>query len=164
MVGDDANQKLLLALIDAGVEFLVAGGMAAVMMGTPILTFDVDIVHRRTPENVERLYDFLIRHGAYHRLDLANRRLPPSREALFGSGHLNLAIGDAKLDVLCELDAGAGYDELLPDCEERSFHGRTLHVLGLRRLIQAKAAAGRPKDQMALPILLATLEARERRK
>lgn len=162
MVGADAGQQLLLALLTAGIEFVVAGGTAAVMMGAPVVTFDVDIVHRRTAENVDRLYDFLIHHGAYHRLDLANRRLPPSREALLGSGHLNLAIGDAKLDVLCELDAGAGYEELLPHCETSPFHGKTLLVLGLRRLIQAKAAAGRPKDQMVLPILLATLEAQER--
>jgi len=162
MVGADAGQQLLLALLAAGVEFIVVGGTAAVMMGAPVVTFDVDIVHRRSAENVDRLYDFLMQHGAYHRLDLANRRLPPSREALFGTGHLNLAMGDAKLDVLCELDAGAGYEELLADCEERPLHGKTLRLLGLRRLIQAKSAAGRPKDQMVLPVLVATLEAQER--
>ena len=164
MIGAHANQRVLLALLDAGVEFILVGGSAAVMMGAPIVTFDIDIVHRRSPENVDRLYEFLIHHGAYHRLDLANRRLPPARDVLFGHGHLNLALGDAKLDVLCELDAGAGYDELLEHSELQPFHGKLLRVLELRRLIQAKTAAGRLKDQMALPILLATLEARERGK
>ncbi len=164
MVELDAGQRILLALVDAGVEFIVVGGTAAVMMGTPIVTFDIDIVHKRNTENVDRLHAFLMRHGAYHRLDLANRRLPPARDVLFGHGHMNLALGEAKLDVLCELDAGAGYDELLADSVQQPFHGKMLRVLGLRRLIQAKAAAGRPKDQMALPILLATLEARERGK
>jgi hypothetical protein len=42
-----------------------------------VVTFDVDIVHRWTPENVDRLFDLLLRNGAYHRLDLANRRLTP---------------------------------------------------------------------------------------
>lgn len=164
MIGDHASQQVLLALLGVGVEFILVGGSAGVMMGAPIVTFDVDIVHRRSAENVDRLHAFLMQHGAYHRLDLANRRLPPARDVLFGHGHLNLAVGDAKLDVLCELDAGAGYDELLVDSEPQPFHGKMLRVLGLRRLIQAKAAAGRPKDQMALPILLATLEARERGK
>lgn len=76
MIGDHATQQVLLALLDAGVEFILVGGAGAVMMGAPIVTFDIDIVHQRTAENVDRLYEFLIRHGAYHRLDLANRRLP----------------------------------------------------------------------------------------
>jgi hypothetical protein len=164
MIGLNANQRVLLALLDAGVEFILVGGAAAVMMGTPIVTFDIDIVHQRSTENVDRLHAFLLSQGAYHRLDLANRRLPPARDVLLGHGHLNLALGDAKLDVLCELDAGAGYDELLEASELQAFHGKMLRVLGLRRLIQAKTAAGRLKDQMALPILLATLEARERGK
>lgn len=161
MADAEAGRRIVLAMFDAGVEFILVGGTAAVIMGAPIVTFDVDIVHRRSAENVDRLHAFLMQHGAYHRLDLANRRLPPARDVLFGHGHLNLALGDAKLDVLCELDAGAGYDELLEDSELQPFHGKMLRVLGLRRLIQAKTAAGRLKDQMALPILLATLEARE---
>ncbi len=57
-----------------------------------------------------------------------------------------------------------GYDEILGDTEAVPFHGRTLRVLGLQRLIQAEAAAGRPKDHMVIPILVATLEAAKNRK
>jgi hypothetical protein len=155
----DPSERILVELLDAGVECIVVGGLAAVLQGAPIVTFDLDIVHRRTPENVDRLLAVLLGGGAYHRLDLANRRLPPTRDALLGHGHLNLAVGDAKLDVLCEIDPHAGYDELIAHAEMVPLHGRTLHVLGLARLIEAKAAAGRPKDRMALPILIATLEA-----
>jgi hypothetical protein len=156
---DDPSERLLVELLDAEVEFIVVGGLAAVLQGAPIVTFDLDIVHRRTPENVDRLLAILLRSGAYHRLDLANRRLPPTRDALLGHGHLNLAVHDAKLDVLCEIDPRAGYEELIDHTVAVPFHGRTLRVLGLARLIEAKAAAGRPKDRMALPILVAALEA-----
>jgi hypothetical protein len=37
---------LLVALHDANVEFLVVGGIAAVLNGTPVHTYDVDAVHR----------------------------------------------------------------------------------------------------------------------
>ena len=37
-------------------------------------------------------------------------------------------------------------------------------VICLERLIQVKAAAGRPKDRMALPILVATLDEIRKRK
>ena len=36
-------------------------------------------------------------------------------------------------------------------------------VVGLEKLIELKAAAGRPKDQMALPVLRATLAETRRR-
>jgi hypothetical protein len=161
---DEPTERVLLALLDGGVELIVVGGMAAVLAGAPVVTFDVDIVHRRTPENVDRLLSVLLRGGAYHRLDLASHRLPPTREALLGRGHLNLSVGDAKLDVPCEIDPAAGYEDLLASTRMVPFHGRLLPVLGLRRLIEAKAAAGRPKDRLALPILLATLGADEEQK
>lgn len=159
---DEPSERALKDLLDAGVEFIVVGGLAAVLNGAPIVTFDLDIVHRRTPENVDRLLGMLLSRGAYHRLDLANRRLPPTREALLGNGHLNLAVGDAKIDLLCEIDPHAAYEDLIEDVEEVPFHGRTLKVLALGRLIQAKADAGRAKDKMALPILIAALEARKK--
>lgn len=160
---DDPGERLLVELIDGEIELIVVGGLAAVLQGAPIVTFDVDIVHRRTPENVDRLLELLLRHGAYHRLDLANRRLPPARDALMGHGHLNLSVGDAKLDVLCEIEGTAGYEELVDDTVAVPFHGKTVKILNLRRLIQAKAFAGRPKDRMVLPILISTLEASMKR-
>ena len=156
---DDPSERALLELLDAKVEFIVVGGLAAVLLGVPIVTFDLDIVHRRTPENVDRLLAVLLQNAAYHRLDLANRRLPPTRDALLGRGHMNLKMYDAKIDILCEIDPHAAYEDLIDDTEAVPFHERTLLVLGLRRLIQAKADAGRPKDRVALPILIATLEA-----
>lgn len=158
---DDPSERALVDLLDAGVEFIVVGGLAAVLQGAPVVTFDLDIVHRQTLENVDRLLALLLQQGAYHRLDLANRRLPPTRDALLGRGHLNLAMGDTKLDVLCEIDPHAAYDDLIDDTEIVAFRGRDLRVLDLERLIQAKAAAGRPKDRMALPVLIAALEARK---
>lgn len=43
---------MLRGLREAGVEFVVVGGEAAVLQGAMIFTQDLDIVHRRTPENV----------------------------------------------------------------------------------------------------------------
>ena len=150
--------ELLRGLVGAGVEFLVVGGSAAIMNGAPIVTFDLDIVHRRTPENIERLLTWLSAHHAFHRLDLANRRLPPTREPLFGTGHLNLQTDLGKLDVLCELSLGEGYDELVANAPELELRGVRVRVLGLAKLIETKARAGRAKDHAVLPVLLATLD------
>ena len=111
-------------------------------------------------DNVDRLFAWLHAHGAYHRLDLAQRRLPPTRESLLGTGHLNLETDLGKLDVLCELGEREGYDEILADTVLVEAAGATIRVLDLPRLIAVKAAANRPKDRAVLPVLLATLDER----
>src|SRR5262249_2939639 len=59
------------------VEFIVVGMTAGILQGPPITTIDLDLVHRRTPENVGRLLrvlaelDAFYRHGAGRPKDMA---------------------------------------------------------------------------------------------
>src|SRR5687767_12347572 len=115
MFPNEPSARLLAELIEGEVELIVVGGAAAVLQAVPIVTQDVDIVHRRTAENVERLLRVLSKIDAYFRYDLANRRLLPSRDLLMGSGHLNLMTSFGPLDLLCELAPGQGYEEVLGD-------------------------------------------------
>ncbi len=41
---------LLEALTEAGIDFIVVGGLAAVAQGAPITTMDIDIVHKQSKE------------------------------------------------------------------------------------------------------------------
>jgi hypothetical protein len=80
-----------------------------------------------------------------------------------GHGHLRLSTRLGPLDVLCELQT-EGYEELAPHSETLALgEGLEALVVSLARLIELKQAAGRPKDQLALPILRATLEELRRR-
>jgi hypothetical protein len=155
---------LVAKLCDAGVEFIIVGGAAAVLQGAPVTTFDLDIVHRRTPENVARLLEVLLELDATMRYDLARRGLRPTAEMLAGRGQINLSTTLGPLDPLCELDAGQGYDELLAHSVTLTDSSRVLRVLGLPMLIAVKTKAGRLKDRMVLPILVATLQEREKAK
>ena len=161
---DEQPDAILRGLHDAGVELIVVGGMAAVLQRAPVITEDLDIVHLRTPENVARLLAWLRDHHAYHRFDLANRRLPPQEDALLGHGHINLQTDLGKLDVLCELAEGEGYAEIIDDSILLDTGPFPVRVLGLSRLIVVKAAAGRPKDRAVLPVLVATLDEQRRAK
>jgi hypothetical protein len=153
---------LLAILCDAGVEFIVVGGAAAVLQGVPVTTQDLDIVHRRTPENVARLLEVLLQIDATMRDDFARRGLRPTAEMLAGRGQLNISTTLGPIDPLCELDAGQGYDELLAHSESLVDEGRQLRVLDLPTLIRVKTKAGRPKDRVMLPVLIATLQEREK--
>jgi hypothetical protein len=48
------NRPILSALVAEGVRFLVIGGVAAIVQGVPVTTFDLDLVHDRERENCRR--------------------------------------------------------------------------------------------------------------
>ena len=157
-------RALLTELCNAGVEFIVVGGAAAVIQGAPITTQDLDIVHSRSPENVHRLLDLLLRLDATMRYELADRGLRPTFELLSGRGQINLSTSLGPIDPRCELEDGLDYDQLLPHSEVVNDGALALKVLDLPTLISVKTKTGRPKDRLVLPILIATLEEREKLK
>lgn len=141
MSSGESLDRLLTLLHDAGVEFIVVGGMAGVLHGAPIITKDLDIVHRKSPENIAKLLALLLPLDAYHRSDLANRHLPPTADGLNGHGHLNLATTLGPRDVLCELAEGEDYDALAPDSELITEGTIQIRVLTLARLISPSRRA-----------------------
>lgn len=159
---EDPIVRLLNSLIEGNVEFIVVGGAAAVLAGVPVVTKDLDIVHRRSAENVARLLDVLAKLDAHFRPDFAQRKLRPRESDLTGHGHLNLNTTHGPLDVLCEVSGARGFEELLPHTAEVHDHDLRLRVLDLPMLIKVKAEANRPKDRLTLPILMATLDERNK--
>ena len=87
----------------------------------------------------------------------------PTADQLSGIGHVNLETDLGKLDLLCELAPGEGYEQILQDTVVMAREAHQLRVIALERLIQVKVAAGRPKDRIVVPILIATLEEQRER-
>ena len=151
---------LLRELARREIDFIVVGGMAGVLHGAPVVTADVDIVHRRTDDNVAKLLALLEDINATFRSD--SRRLKPNASHLQGKGHILLMTSLGPLDVLCEL-AGEGYDELVADSVEMDLgRAHRCRVVELKKLILLKELAGREKDKLALPTLRATLAEKQR--
>lgn len=102
----------LRALAEGGVQFAVVGGLAAVLNGAPVNTFDLDIVPARDEENVAKLVGVL---GA---MDAANR---------------------GPLDVLGTIGRGLDYEDLLPHTVEMEIGGGVrIRVLDLAAIIALK--------------------------
>jgi len=149
--------EILRLLAENEVEFIVVGMAAGILHGAPVTTVDLDLVHRRTRDNVGRLLRVLSDLDATYRHD--PRRLRPGESHLIGPGHQLLATTYGDLDCLGTIDEDRGYDELLPLSVEMALgEGRTVRVLTLQALIELKERAGRPKDLAALPVLRATLD------
>jgi hypothetical protein len=153
--------ELLRLLHRHGVDFIVVGMTAGVLQGAHLLTFDLDVVYSRDPENLLRLLAALREIDARFRGD--DRRLGPNISHLESPGHklLETKLGD--LDALGMIDNGVGYEGLIADAILLDTGGVPVRVLSLRRLIEVKQRAGRPKDLAVLPVLRTTLERIEKK-
>ena len=153
--------ELLRALARGNVDYIVVGGVAAVLEGAPITTLDLDILYDRRPENLEHLLAVLRSVNARYR-DPAGRDIRPDVERL-ATLRLSLLLTElGPLDVLPEIGEGWTYDELLPDTTVREVGDLRVRVLSLGKLIEAKELANRDKDRAMLPVLRRTLESKSR--
>ena len=59
--------NILKILAKHKVDFIVIGGVGAVLQGAPIATFDLDVIHSRHQDNLERLCVALQELEAYYR-------------------------------------------------------------------------------------------------
>jgi hypothetical protein len=151
------------SLSEAGVRFILVGGLAAVLNGAPIQTYDVDIVYSLDPENTGRLLTVLQSLDAVFRMQ-PERRLRATKGHLSGGGHLNLLTRYGPLDLLARIGQNLGFQELLPHSIEMNVGGGIrIRVLDLEMLISLKEHLAGEKDVAVLPILRQTLKEMKQR-
>lgn len=149
--------EALRVLVRHEVEFVVVGMAAGVLQGVPLTTLDVDVVHRRTQDNVTRLLSALAELQAIYRGD--SRNLTPSESHLMGPGHQLLTTIYGDLDCLGTVDGDKGYEDLVPFSTKLVIgEDAAVLVLELSVLIEVKRRAARAKDLAVIPFLEATLD------
>lgn len=152
----------ILRQLDAdGVEFVLIGGIAGRIHGSPTVTNDLDVCYRRTKVNCERLANTLWELGA--RLRDLPAALPTRIDAsTIWQGHNFTFVTNAGFfDCLASPEEGAttGYEALASNAEPVSIAGATVLVCSLEDLIRMKQAAGRAKDLIEVEVLKAVLQA-----
>jgi hypothetical protein len=153
--------RILRQLRDDGVEFVLIGGIAGRIHGSPTVTNDLDICYRRTKVNCERLAKALHELGARLRDLPASLRAPVDAGTIW-QGHNFTFITDAGFfDCLASPEEGAstGYDDLVHNAATLSIAGGAVLVTSLEDLIRMKQAAGRAKDRIEVEVLKAVLAA-----
>src|SRR4051794_5984133 len=105
--------RILECLVEHEVEFVVIGGVAGVLHGSPLVTWDLDLVHARTPENVARICAALATLNAHYRTH-PDRRPAPDPVLLLGPGHHLMATSAGRLDLLGAVTGDRDYWALLP--------------------------------------------------
>ena len=144
-MGDDSLRfvDLLQVLSRHQVEFIVVGGVAAILEGAPVSTFDLDIMHRQTEVNHECLLAAFAELEARYR-DPIGRHIIPDADKLEQFRLHRLLTRAGPLDVLTEIAPGSAYADVLEE------------------VISSKEHADRDKDRAVLPVLRRTLELKKR--
>ena len=141
------SEALLRILVDAGVEFIVIGGAAAIAHGAATPTLDLDIAAPMTEANLERLMGALEpvhpRHAT--RPDLGTVWQTPTELTRFRLLLLQTDIG--RLDVLPRVEPLGDYDKL-EAVELELLEGTPVRVLTLEQLIAVKTHLSRRKDKV----------------
>jgi hypothetical protein len=152
--------SVLKALAAADVDYVVVGGVAAVLQGVPTNTFDLDLVHGREFENRQRLAGVLKELNACYREHLPGKRLEPRVEDLATEGHHLLHTDAGPIDLLGAIVGGRDYEQLVRTSIEMEVGGCAVRVVDLPTLIDIKAEMGRDKDLVQLNVLRHTLAER----
>jgi hypothetical protein len=143
------ERRLFASLRQRQVRFILLGMGAALLEGVPVATQDLDVWFE----------------------DAGNPAIrDAARDAggfwIGGFGMQPPAFGGAGLERIDIVLTAHGLDPFPVEYQRTIVHqieGTTLHILPLERIIATKRATGRPKDLAQLPILEATVRARQRR-
>ena len=152
--------KILNVLTRHEVEYILVGGLAAIVQGAPVLTYDLDIVFLKTAENLPRLLAALQEIDARY-VDPAGRYIVPDEDKLASFRLHQLVTSLGPLDVMEKIGAGMSYTDLLPDTQVSEISGVDVRVLGLEKIILSKEQADREKDRATLHVLRRTLQMKQ---
>lgn len=153
------NATLLRVLCEGGLDFVVIGGVAAVLHGSSRVTVDLDVCTSFDDANLQRLVQVLAPYEPMHasRPDLSLLDESPERLRRFRLFLIRTSLG--RLDVLRRVEPVGEYEAL--DTVKVGVAGLTVKVISRPQLIEVKRFVGRPKDrEVALELEVAEEEKR----
>jgi hypothetical protein len=149
---------LLEALVRHGVRFVIIGGVAERILGSPRTTDDFDICPAMSKANLERLAAMLNEVEAIWRppgLEEAGFPVvePWSARSFTSQTSLALRTRFGPLDIWPRPDGTEGYDDLITKAVDVEVGGLRAKAVHLDDSIRIKRAIGGPKYLTHLPLL-----------
>ena len=145
-----------------GVQFVIIGGLAATLHGSARVTYDLDIVYDRSPENLSKIVAALEPYKPYLRGAPAGLPFNFDVETLKRGLNFTFTTTVGPIDLLGELAGIGPYQSVRAHSDEANMFGGAYLFIDLEALIISKRAAGRPKDLETIAELEAIREERRR--
>lgn len=138
--------EILASLTARGVDFVVIGGIAAVLHGSARNTFDLDVCFATDEANLRALGRVLMALDA--RLKGVDDEVPfvPDAATLKRVKVLTLTTTAGELDVLAAPAGSPGYEKLRARADRMEIGEVQVLVASIDDLLAMKRAAGRAKD------------------
>ena len=141
-----------------GVRFVLIGGYAAALRGSPMITGDLDICHARDDANLHALAAALEELGATMRGALPDVPFILDAATLKAGDHFTFSTSAGPLDILGTPAGTDGFADLDASASDEDLDGLTVRVASIDDLIRMKRAAARPQDLVAIEWLSALLD------
>jgi hypothetical protein len=151
---------ILRRLTARGVDFVVIGGIAAVLHGSARATFDLDLCFATDKANLDGLGEVLIDLDARLRGVCDEVPFVPDAATLRQVDVLTLRTALGDLDVLARPAGVTRYETLRRGADRYELGGFSVLVASVADLIAMKRAAGRAKDLADVEELEAILRLR----
>jgi predicted nucleotidyltransferase len=145
----------LRTLTEHGVWFVLIGGYAAALRGSPMLTGDIDVCYARDNENLRALADALEELGAAIRGVPSDVPFRLDAATLRAGDHFTFLTKAGPVDCLGTPAGTDGFADLNASATEEDLDGLTVRVASVDDLIRMKLAAGRAQDLIAVEWLSA---------
>jgi hypothetical protein len=136
-------EKLLVLLADAGVDFVLVGGLAVTLQGYVRFTEDVDILIDSNPENVARLLATLAGYGEGFAGELGLEDFTEEEGAI----RIVEEAEQCQIDVFTVM-SGRIFADVIDDADLFPIQGRAIRYASKKSLITWKEKSVREKDRL----------------
>jgi hypothetical protein len=145
--------RLLETLARHKVRFVVVGGIAGRLLGSPTVTRDLDICYARDAANLRALAAVLAQLHAHLRGVEPGLPFHPDARTLRAGDAFTLQTDAGDLDLLATPAGTDGYADLARSATLTDLGGVQVLVAAVDDLIRMKRTAGRPKDMIEVEVL-----------
>jgi predicted nucleotidyltransferase len=138
---------VLASLNDAGVRYVLIGGLALVAQGSAHVTRDIDVCYSRDRENLRALAEAIAPLHPQLRTVAGPVMFPWDERTLRGGANFTLTTTAGDVDLLGDVAGVPSFQALWDRSAEMEVFGIRVRVASVDDLLSMKRAAGRPKDQ-----------------